>query len=59
MKTWVVTYIGLPDRQYREFTVWAFDRIEARSLADGKCLRIYGFDDYDCLEVKEPDFNLN
>lgn len=59
MKTYVVTYIGLPDMQYRDVTVWASSEEEARDLADAELLRIYGKDNFDCLAVNEPKFHNN
>lgn len=58
-RTFVVTYIGLPDMQYRDVTVWAIDATEAREKADAELLRIYGIDNIDCLEVYEPRFHDN
>jgi len=52
-QSFVVGYIGLPDMQYRDVPVLAFDTIEARSLADIELLGIYGMDNFDCLGVWE------
>lgn len=59
MKTWVATYIGLPDMQYRDVTVWATNKEAARDKADAELLRIYGKYGFDCLAVREPDFHHN
>lgn len=58
-ETWVVTYIGLPDCQYKDVTVWAESKEEARDLADAELLREYGKDNFDCLDVRKPDFHQN
>lgn len=59
MNTYVVTYIGLPDMQYRDVTVWAATPDDARDLADAKLLAIYGIDNFDCLGVNKPSFHDN
>lgn len=58
-KTYVVNYIGLPDMQYRDVTVWAKDKEEARDIADAELLKEYGLDGFDCLGVNEPSFHTN
>lgn len=59
METWVVTYIGLPDMQYRDVTVFAESKEEARDKADAILLAEYGKDNFDCLEVYKPRFSDN
>lgn len=58
-KTWVATYMGLPDMQYKDVTVWAETKEEAREKADAELLAEYGKDGFDCLDVKEPEFHDN
>lgn len=59
MRTYVTTYIGLPDCQYRDVTTYAYSDKEARDLADSELLRIYGKDNFDCLMTSEPMFHPN
>lgn len=59
MKTFVATYIGLPDMQYKDVTVFANNRIEARDLSDFLLLTEYGKDNFDCILVREPKFHNN
>ncbi len=59
MKTFIVTYIGLPDMQYKDVKVWANDEKKARDLADIELLKEYGRDNFDCLEVYQPRFHEN
>jgi len=58
-RTYVATYIGLPDMQYRDVTVWAVNSEEARDKADAELLAIYGMNNFDCLDVREPEFHMN
>jgi protein-disulfide isomerase-like protein with CxxC motif len=50
---YVVTYIGLPDRKYRDVFVEANSYIEARDNADYELLQEYGKDGFDCLSVEQ------
>lgn len=58
-KTFVVTYIGLPDCQYKDVTIWAEDKNDALEKANAKLLAEYGMDGFDCLSVNEPSFHNN
>lgn len=59
MKTYIVSYIGLPDTQYRDVYVWAINKYAARDLADAILLREYGKDNFDCLNTSSIQFSLN
>lgn len=49
--TYIVTYIGLPDAQYKDVEVDADNEEQARDEADSKLLAEYGRDNFDCIQV--------
>jgi len=54
MITYTITYIGLPDMQYRDVTVNAACSGDACAMGDAYLLSIYGRDDFDiatCMPV--------
>lgn len=55
MKKYIVSYIGLPDMQYRDIPVFCALESEAESKAGFELKKLYGRKDFDIIGIYEQD----